>query len=839
MADISLAGSWNVTWGDGGHSKMHHHVQEVGDAGRYISMEFPGSITANLVKAGVVEDPRVGMNALHARWVEEHFWILRKTFHVPPEAAAETPFLYIDVLDGPAEIILNGEVIGEHANSFRPAVFDLSGKLKPLKNELVILIESGLFRVADLPGNDYSMQEESMLVKRHHLRQPQYQFGWDWNPRLIYFGLHGGMKIVWGPQPRLEQVKVLAQVADDLKNATVSIQSRWFVPGERSVSMAMTLKSRDGLGSNGTVELQPGRLDAELVVHITDPKLWYPRGHGSQELYPLDVIFMGDNQYVTRWMGQTGLRKVEIEQPAHPEVGRFFHLKVNNRIIFCKGSNWVPPEMSAFEVDAERVKTLVDLAVEQNFNMLRLWGGAVWAGHDLLKLCDEKGIMVWHDLLFACSKFPADDPDWLKGVESEVVWGLREFCTHPSLVVWCGNNELEVGLWNWHYKDFGRTAPDYALFHQVIPTLMADNDPSRPYWPSSPYSDATHPADDPTRGDQHPWFVSLDSSPDAADFWRYREQVDRFPNEGGVLGCSPTESLRKFLSRAELKPRSFAWEVHDNTANFWHARSGTTYLHIERFLNRKVEDLSLAEYAIASGVMQAEGLKEYIRNYRRRFPSTSAAIYWDYVDSWPSVHGWGTLDYYLRRKPSYHVVRRAFSPIICVLADEGRSIGVYVINDSPTEIQVTVEAGDFDTTSALRLQTQRMLSAKPYNVEKVSTLTRDPLRIPYAVVRGAGFRLLDYDRLLLRPFHEWQVTPPNIHVSTSDVAGRRVARYQSQQWVWNVVLDPGGSGVTRDDHFDLLPNQPYDVPLEPGEQARPVRYTGNQLLLKGSQVKTS
>ena len=278
---------------------------------------------------------------------------------------------------------------------------------------------------------------------------------------------------------------------------------------------------------------------------------------------------------------------------------------------------------------------------------------------------------------------------------------------------------MEWGLWDWKYKQFGRTAPDYLLFHHIIPILHRQIDPTRPYWPSSPYSGPAEEPNDPTRGDQHPWNVSLGHPSQAADIWMYRQFVDRFPNEGGVLGISPLVSLQEFLLDDELEARSFAWEHHDNTISFWHAKPGIGYEMVARWLGRPAADLSLAELVTASQLVQAEGLKEYIRNYRRRWPSTTSAIYWDYVDSWPSIHGWGTLDYYLRRKPSFHVVRRGFAPLVVVLSDEGERVGVYVANDAPEERRVQVEAGSFAPAGA-----RQALAAVAYTAPPFSSQTR-------------------------------------------------------------------------------------------------------------------
>jgi len=829
MNRLSLAGNWQATWTEGQHGRMEQFIEPVRDPHRYLSLDFPGSIHNGLEQAGLLQDPRVSIHSLQARWVEEQYWFLRRTFELPEEAQGQPAFLHFDVLDGVAQVAVNGQMVGSHANANRPADFVLTGKLKPGLNEVVVLLESGLFHVAELPGRDYSMALETILVKRHHLRQAQYQFGWDWNPRMITIGMHGAIELLWGSEPWLKQVAVLGEVAPDLETARIRVKPQIGLPGDQPLSVEVELSSLDGLSATAQVDLQPGENELELVLEIERPRLWWPRGYGEAFLYPLALSVRTGGE-VAHWDGRTGLRRVEIDQPPHPETGRYFHLKINHHPIFCKGANWVPPELCGHAVDVEKVERLVALAVAENMNTLRLWGGGVWANHTLLGFCDERGILVWHDLLFACSKYPADRPEFLAEVEQEVAWGIREFSPHPALVVWCGNNELEWGLWEWGYKNFGKTAPDMVLFHHIFPALMARIDPTRPYWPSSPYSDPATTASDPTTGDQHPWAVSLGI--DDVNFWAYRSYIDRFPNEGGVLGVAPVESLRQFLREDELKMRSFAWEHHENTILFARSEPGFAYRSVEHWLGRPAQSMDLNAYTLASGLLQAEGLKEYILNYRRRWPSTSSAIYWMFNDSWPTVHGWGTFDYYLNRKLSFHPVRRAFADHIVVLADEGQCLGVYVVNDTAEPMTAVLQTGDFDPGGPAHQNPPAAIEVPPFTSRRVQELPRDPQRIAFAVMSDLEGRVLAQDRILLRPFHEWGVSTPRIDVSEVAGEGERCARYISHAWVWGVVLDPSGRIDLADDVFDLLPGVPYEVPLKDGEAPRPVAATGNDLLLR-------
>jgi beta-mannosidase len=833
MTKINLAGDWNITWGDGAHGNMAHYLIPMDDQGRYMECKFPGSIQSGLVKAGIIDDPTIGINSLKARWVEEQFWILRKSFIVPAEATHQNAVLAIEVIDGVSKVAINGQTVGEHWNAHHPAHFNLSGVLQPGVNEIVVLLESGLFKVADLNGKDYSIAQDTLLNKRYHLRQAQYQFGWDWNPRLVFIGLHGRMEIEWGITPRLGSVAIIGDVAEDLNSAVISVKPIISWTGDNPADITLKLHSIDNLKNEKTVQVLPGENELEIGLEISQPRLWYPRGYGKPERYPLSLEVVSSGETVGKWEGQIGLRRVEISQPPHPEKGKYFHLRVNNQVVFCKGGNWVPPEMSAHEVDASRIEKLVDLAIEENMNMLRIWGGGVWAGHTLLNLCDQYGIMVWHDLLFACSKYPADQPAFYAEVEKEVTWGLREYSYHPSLMVWCGNNELEWGLWSWGYKDFGRVAPDFVLFHHLFPILAAKIAPQVPYWPSSPYSSETEFPNDPTRGDQHPWGVTL--GVDGVNFWAYRQYVDRFPNEGGVLGCVSVASMEKFINKKDLKMRSFAWEHHDNTVDYWKSVPGPAYDMVRTWLGKQADSMTLDEYAIASGLLQAEGLKEYINNFSRRFPSTTSAIYWDFNDSWPTVHGWTTFDYYLDRKLSFHPVRRAFSERLVVLADEGKEIGVYAVNQTPVNIRVTIESGYFSEKKSSFLDHPQQYDLAPHSSTRLKSLERDDKQIAFVLMKDSSGCEISRDRLLLRSYKEWEFTQPEIHTSVIQNSDRWYARYESSGWVWGVVLDPSGTKKVKDDVFDLFPGIPYDVLISENEQAPQVITTGNHLFLNRIQ----
>ena len=831
---LGLNGTWLVTWTEGLHGSPDHGCGTAFDRGRYLEVGVPGELHQELQRLGLVEDPNIGLNSLRARWVEEQFWLYRRTFTAPEASLGRPAWLVFEGLDLNADLFLNGEQIGHHANAHRPCRVPVTGKLRPGENLLAVRLESGLYGVADRPGADYATQPETLLSKRHWLRKAQYQCGWDWNPRLMAVGITGAVRLEWSDEPWIEQMMVYADLAPDHSRAR--LHARVFVlnPSQAPVGAVLRLRSEEAGAEAGTeVRIAPGQSCLEGALDVAEPRLWWPIGHGEQPLYTVEASLTLDGRCVSSVTRRTGIRDVRLNQDPHPEEGRYFIIEVNGRPIFCKGGNWVPPDLLAATVEEGRYRELVDLAVQANCNLLRIWGGGVYAPRALLDACDERGVLVWHDLLFACAKYPGDDPGFLGEVREEVTWAMRELASHPSLALWCGNNELEWGVWEWGFDRAGRTLPDYALYHHVIPVIAKREDPLRPYWPSSPYSLDHEPPNSPTTGDQHPWGVTLGEH--GTDFRQYRRFVDRFPNEGGVLGASSPATLRQCLPGDQLRFRSPAWEHHDNAASFWRPGDGVAYEAVRRWLGREPAEMPLADYCFASALLQAEGLQEYIANYRRRMFSSAAAVFWMYNDSWPATHGWTIVDYYRRRKLAYHPVRRAFQPVTVVVAEDGDTIRVFGVNETRAEWRGSLRWGLFALHGGLPRDEGQGVVLPP----NASTALAEMPRAEWEALglsNAGAFALLQRDeetvaqhRLLLARFHELALAPPQVELR------RRgdVLSFCSPHFVWGVCLDLDGEAPMPDDAFDLLPGIPYAVRW-PADLPEPqVQRTGNDLVLAG------
>lgn len=810
MHTLDLNGTWKLRWSDG-----QRHRTEQAETGpldlRWIDATVPGEVHLEAMKQGWIGDPAVGTNVLAARWVEECWWTYRRMFHLDAVPVGRA-WLVFEQLDYAARIKLNGLEIGRHANVFYPCRIDVTGKLRAGENVLLIHLDPGLFGVSDKPSQDWWHWPDQILNKRHWQRKPQCQFGWDWAPRLINCGITRPVRLEWTDAPaRPDQFVVLATVSHDHTNGHV--RARWFVEGLTTVAAprAARLKvelAELGISREADVEIPQGLAPVELAFDVPNPELWWPVGHGAQKRYAVRASLSIDGVTIAQAEKHVGFRRVRIIEDAHPQVGRYFNLEINGRRIFCKGGNWVPADFIFSRIDRARYEPLIALALEQHFNFLRVWGGGLYEADEFYDLCDERGILVWQEFIFACSRYPTHDQGFFEDVKREAAYNVRRLASHPSLVVWCGNNEIEWGDWDWDYGHKGVITPDHGFFHIALPRLVQQEDGTRPFHPSSPYSpDRQHPNSDHL-GDQHPWSVGFFNT----DFRHYRNMYCRFPDEGGMLGPTSLPTVRACVEGSgDRAPLSFAWQVHDNSCITW-TQPSVFDAWVRDASGREPSELSLEEMTYFGGLLQGEALKEYVENFRRRKFDSGAAVFWMFNDYWPATRSWTTVDYYLRRTPSFHPVRRAMAPVHVVLAQEGADVVAFGVNDTPKAVEAEMQFGVFALSGKLPLDRRARVTLQPNASTRLASF---PLAewpdhrsaAAFAVMRDAGGELIARNRLFLAPFQELHWPPAEV---TADI-NSGVATFRSATFAWSVCLDLGGELPLADNFFDLYPGMPYAI----------------------------
>jgi len=393
---LNLNGTWRLTWTEGTPLTPFEPWLETGDQpGRgWIDAVVPMPIHCILQEQGLLDDPNYGLNSLKARWVEEQFWVYRRSFDLPREALNKALWLRFDWLEYDADVFVNGRKVGHHANAFRPAVFRVDSQVHPGANDIAVLLTGGLHGTADKSAAEYDRSGIGKLVKRHWMRKAQYQCGWDWNARLMNVGILGDVRLEWADNVRIGQFGIDAEVSPDLGSArlTARIVVENLDTDSHEANFALRLQGTEVL-SHRTVELPSGVSVQQISLVLDHPRLWWPRGFGDQALHTAELVMrcVGEEQRVTR---RFGIRRITVDQTPAPGGGRHFILQLNNQPVFLRGANWVPPDSRPAAVPPERYRALVELAVAANFNCLRVWGGGTYANHVLCDACDEAGLVL-------------------------------------------------------------------------------------------------------------------------------------------------------------------------------------------------------------------------------------------------------------------------------------------------------------------------------------------------------------------------------------------------------------------------------------------------------------
>lgn len=804
-SSLSLSGTWKLWWYDGMRGRTDYRAFDAVERRRAIDARVPGEVHLDAWRAGWIADPYVGTNVLKARWVEEMIWIYRRWFSAPAAALNGRAWLSFEGLDLDAVIRLNGKEVGRHRNAFYPCRVEITGALRSGRNELTVQVESGIFSGGRKPIDGLATRPDDPLHRRPWQRKSQSQFAWDWSPRLVNVGIHGPVALEWTSDPaRVDRIVPLAGVSADLKRGTV--RCRLFVEGlgKKEIAGRLAVEILEaGVRAEAPVRIVPGLHAVEAAVEVANPKLWWPVGHGGQPRYTVRASLEVEGKRVGEKSARIGFRRVEVSQKPHPATGRHFVIEVNNKPVFAKGGNLVPADMINFRIDARRSAVLVDRALEANFNMLRVWGGGIYESDEFYDICDEKGILVWQEFIYACAKYPMNDEAFYEDAKREAVHQIRRLARHPSLIVWCGNNEMEAANWDWGY-DRGVVYPDHAFFHLTLPRLLKEEDPTRFYQPSSPFSPG---GENPSRddvGDQHPWSIGFGDN----DFRKYRDMICRFPNEGGMMGPTALPTVKACLEKGMEYVSSLAWETHENSITYWGDRKPQNVM-LEEWLGKRIEKMSLADYVFYGGIVQGEGLNEYIKNFRRRMFDTSSAVFWMYNDTWPAVRSWTIVDYYLRRTPSFHPVRRAFLPRTVVVTREDDRVRVFGVNEGDgwsgsLRYGILALAGGYpvDATKEVSLPANSStlvaeLDAKAWDRLGVKT------HMAFAMLLE-GDREIARDRMIIPLYREMKWPKARVAVRRK---GSRVI-FTSARYAWRVCLDLNGDDRLPDNFFDVWPGIP-------------------------------
>ncbi|MCX7778034.1 MAG: glycoside hydrolase family 2 protein [Armatimonadetes bacterium] len=631
----------------------------------------PGCVHTDLLSLKRIPDPFVGDNERLVQWVAESDFEYRKVFDAEDGLLAEERlYLECDGLDTIATLYLNGRRIGQADNMFVRWRFDVSGLVKERDNELIVRFTSPLKYTRPRMKVEPLISPSMSIPGAPYIRKAPYQFGWDWGPKLPTMGIWRSVRLCGYSLARIEDVHIrqMHTRSKVVLTARVLLERYEHAP----IRLVMRVTSPDGDVDESMSELKVSDTVSTLVAEITKPKLWYPRGYGEQPLYNVTIEALSNGTLLDAVSFRIGLRTLKLVQKPD-RYGNSFTFVVNGIPIFCKGANWIPADIFPSRVSRQRYEQLLKSAAEANFNMLRVWGGGIYEDEVFYDLCDELGILVWHDFMFSCSVYPGDD-EFIENVVREAVDNIRRIRHHPCLALWCGNNEMEWGWveWGWSGHLSSKHKENYdKLFHNILPKVCAREDPDTPYWASSPSSGT--PFVDPngeSSGDGHYWEVWHGMVP----FTEYRKHFHRFVSEFGFQSLPHIETIRTFADEKDLNLTSYVMEYHQR-----HPRGNElmiTYLARTFRLPKDFESL-----IYLTQVLQAEAIRCGVEHWRRNRHRVSGTLYWQLNDCW-QVASWSSIDYFGRWKALHYAAKRFYAPVLLSAEEDGKRVQLHITNDT-------------------------------------------------------------------------------------------------------------------------------------------------------------
>jgi beta-mannosidase len=796
--------------------------------GGWLPAVVPGGVHESLLAAGRIPDPNYDLNEAEVRWIEDRDWWFRTTLSRPTDLAeGERLRLVFHGLDTVVDIWLDGEMLGHHENMFRPAEFDVTERLTgsstlelrfspPLAG---LEVPSSVIEMGTRLGDAFAAlagegEAEGGLAEMLPLavlrRKATFSWGWDFGPRVPSIGIWRPVELVRERVATMTGHHVRATTVDaaaGTATVAVDVDVEAFGPGDLEV--AVVLRSPAGTTVEALVPVVDGRAAASF--ELSDAQLWWTHDLGGQPLYDVRLTLSAGDTVLGTIDDRVGLRTIALDRSDDPEGGRIFRFVLNGVPIFARGGAWLPASMLVGSVDPDRIARLVSTARQGNMNMLRIWGGGIYEQDAFYTACDEAGVLVWQDFMFACIDYPSALESLQREVRLEAEYQVRRLRNRASLALWSGNNEVhlihgfayqnyEEGNWGWHF------------FHSILPETVAALDGAVPYWPGSPYGEAAEEGfmavNGVLDGDRHAWEVwhgfdfgagggDYASAGEARHYRRYANDKGKFISEFGIHASPERSTLEKWIPADQLTVHSESFDHHnkDNPKD-----KGDAMMEIITGV-----PASLDEYVDFTMVTQGEGLKFGIEHYRRRAPHNNGTLVWQFNDVWPGF-SWSVVDFEGIPKAGYYLAAGAFEPVLASFtptADGGLELWLSNSTAEPVTRTMRVEIAGFQGGTVFETSVTGTVAAG--ESARVWAGTAEEVAASsarFAWVSGEGVRS---NRWFFGEIKDVEFGPSELEIEREDVgAGSARITVTSRGYSYLVrVLSPAGFVRFSDNYFDL------------------------------------
>ena len=770
------------------------------------SATVPGNVFSDLLHHQLIEDPFVGNNEEKVQWVSETDWEYKTTFSLSKDLLEKKHFeLNFDGLDTYASVYLNDSLILKANNAFRKWEVDIKPLLKA-ENELRLVFESTSKHEAEAQEKlSYELPEGERIFTR----KAQFQYGWDWGPKLNTNGIWRPIKLVAWNDFKILDAEIMREDAKSLDeylavlsivlNFNTDIKSPLYFDIYVNDSLTEMNKRKSELYHSSN------HASASFYIDIDDPKLWWPHNLGEPYLYDIKVVVKDGRKILDSISTKYGIRDIELVTEKD-SIGESFYFKVNNVPVYAKGANYIPQHSFQNEVKNNDYERLLSDVVNANMNMLRVWGGGIYENDIFYDLCDEKGILVWQDFMFACAMYPGDD-EFRMNVINEALDNLKRLRNHPSIALWCGNNESSEGWnrWGWQAdrseEEKEEIWENYKYLFDRALRISVGSKTDLPYWQTSPKYGRGNPLYK-SEGDAHDWWIWHDGYP----FEHLEENVPRFMSEFGFQSFPSYEVIQFINQKDSVDITSKGFKNHQK-----HSRG---FQIIETYMQRDfpVPD-SAEDYVYMSQLVQAYGITKGIEAHRRAKPYNMGALYWQLNDCWPAV-SWSSIDYFGNWKALHYKAKRSFENVLVSSKVENNILKTWVVNDKLDEItgQLTLNLMNF--SGEVIWSNEVELKAEPLSSEVKFQL---------------DLKNLDFNKgetVLVSTFNSessffYFVKPKDLKLNQAKIQkivtktndGFSIELYSSTLQK-DVFLYTDAKGDFSDNFFDLMPNEPKTIQFQ-------------------------
>ncbi|MEY8759327.1 beta-mannosidase [Chryseobacterium tongliaoense] len=771
----------------------------------WLPAKVPGTVHTDLISNKIIPDPFKDENEKKVQWIENEDWDYQTVFRISAkELENQNIDLVFNGLDTFSEIYLNGKLLQKTDNMFRTWKIPVKQHLKSGENTLQIKFRSAVNTGKELAGKVSFTVPES---PRSFVRKAQYQFGWDWGPRLVTAGIWKDVQLSFWNNAKIENIKI-EQKSLTKQKAGLNIQAE--IIAEKEGKFAIIINNKPT-----AVQLKKGKNNIQVPFVIENPKLWQPNGWGDPNMYDLKISLQENSKILSDKALRIGLRTIELIQEKDSK-GKSFYFKVNGNPLYIKGTNWIPADSFSPEITKEKYSRLIKDSKEANMNMIRVWGGGIYEADEFYKACDENGILVWQDFMFAGSFYPSDD-EFLNNVKEEVKDQVNRLQNHPSIALWCGNNEVDEAIVNWGYQkqfkyskeDSLQVWKDYRkVFHELIPNTLKENltADKNIYWPSSPSIGWGH-KESLTEGDSHYWGVWWGEQP----FEIYNEKVARFMSEYGFQAMPTLETTKSMFSgKPDLSLQNPVIKAHEKHARGWQI--------IDEYMKRDYKiPADFVKYNYLSQLLQARGMQIAIEAHRRAKPYNMGTLYWQLNDCWPVV-SWSSIDYQGNWKALHYQIKRSFEQQVILTEEKDGILNFYGINDDLKKFQdvhVDIQVMKFNGEIADEISTvpdgkilEGIIKFDPVEIENlIPGLSRNEVFLKLSLKDKTGKIIAQNHYFFSKP-KDLKLTKPNLQI-------RKISPTEIEVSTDVLAKDVYLIGDTHfsDNFFDLLPKTSKKIKL--------------------------